>query len=520
MALYVGLDIGASAIKAVALRSSYRKLRLEALVLVELSEFGGDATMAVQAAFSRLFSGKTTQQDGISIALTGDAVSQKMLSLPATAQKQIAEVLPLQLADEIPFEIDDAVWDYRVRPRKPGAPPSAELEVHTVAARIEDVRARIDLVKGALSYEPERVGVGAFPLGNLQNISPDLRTATADEIVAVLDLGMKQSDLLLIADGQIVFSRTLSVGTEGLPGSAVRLARELKTSFLAYRAQGGGAPVRLVLAGGGAFVQGAEVFLASNLEIPVAPLGAPEIEIETARHGKDDAAPEVRVAQAQAELGRFARYAKAFGLALGQSSRAIDFDLRRGPLAFERGFGWLSSRMPQLIGFGVALGLVVFVSASLRLVALSQERVQLEEALGTVTREVLGEETTDPERADELLAGQTEAADPDPLPHADSFDVLTMLSKNIADNVEHDIEEIDVQKGKVSVHGILGSVSEAQDILTALKTERCVSDPKITRTAQAVGSTRQKYVLEFELRCPEDVKKTTKKTTPPSGGAE
>ena len=101
MALYLGLDIGRTAVKCVSVRTSYRKVRLESLALVELSEFGGDTTLAVQAVFARLFSGKTPHHDGIAIALSGDSVSQKTVYLPLTAQKQVNDVLKLQLADEI-----------------------------------------------------------------------------------------------------------------------------------------------------------------------------------------------------------------------------------------------------------------------------------------------------------------------------------------------------------------------------------------------------------------------------------
>ncbi len=515
MALYIGLDIGRTAVKCVSVRTSYRKVRLESLALVELSEFGGDTTLAVQAAFGRLFGGRSQQHDGIAISLAGESVSQKTLHLPLTAQKQLAEVLPLQLADEVPFEMDDAVFDYRIgRPRGLGEAPVTDIEVHAVVARIDDVRARIDFVKAALSHEPERVAVGAFPLGNLAPSCPALFGAGPEEVVALLDLGMKQSDLLLLSGGEIVFSRTLSMGTEGLPGTAAKLSRELRTSFLAHKSQGGKEPARLVLAGGGAFVSGAEVFLASQLGLATTVLGVPEIEIDAPNPGKKDTGPDPRVTMVQAELQRFARYAKALGLALGHTSRAVDFDLRRGPLAFERGFGWLQSRVPQLVAFGTVLGIALLVSATIRLVALSRERTVLEEALGTVTSEVLGERVIEADRAEELLAGQTESADPDPLPHADSFDVLVMLSKNIPDSVVHDLEEVDVNKGKVLVHGIVSSVSESQDILANLKTERCVFGPKITGTSQMVGATRQKYVLELEIRCPEDAKKDPKKKTP------
>ena len=37
---------------------------------------------------------------------------------------------------------------------------------------------------------------------------------------------------------------------------------------------------------------------------------------------------------------------------------------------------------------------------------------------------------------------------------------------------------------------------------------------KITRTTQVVGGERQKYVLEFDIKCPEDMKGGAKKPSP------
>jgi hypothetical protein len=42
---------------------------------------------------------------------------------------------------------------------------------------------------------------------------------------------------------------------------------------------------------------------------------------------------------------------------------------------------------------------------------------------------------------------------------------------------------------------------------------------KITRTNQVVGGERQKYVLELDLKCPEDVKVTKKKGETSSSGS-
>jgi general secretion pathway protein L len=83
---------------------------------------------------------------------------------------------------------------------------------------------------------------------------------------------------------------------------------------------------------------------------------------------------------------------------------------------------------------------------------------------------------------------------------------MVRISEAIPQSVVHDIEELDIQKGHVVVHGIAGTIPEAQSIATSLQTERCFSDVKITRFNQVVGGERQKYVMELDLKCPEDVK--------------
>ncbi|MEO6573352.1 MAG: hypothetical protein ABIP89_05910, partial [Polyangiaceae bacterium] len=166
---------------------------------------------------------------------------------------------------------------------------------------------------------------------------------------------------------------------------------------------------------------------------------------------------------------------------------------------------------PVLAGLAAVITVSFFFSAGAQLYASAKERSTLESALAIVTGEVLGEATSSADRANELLAQQVGAADEDPLPHADAFDVMVKLSEDIPQSMVHDIEELDVQKGHVVVHGVVGSIPDAQAIATSLRNEKCFQDVKITRTNQVVGGERQKYVLEFELKCPEDVKGTPKK---------
>jgi general secretion pathway protein L len=119
-----------------------------------------------------------------------------------------------------------------------------------------------------------------------------------------------------------------------------------------------------------------------------------------------------------------------------------------------------------------------------------------------VTTDVLGEGTSDPQRATDLLDKTATGADEDPLPHADAFDVMVQIAQAVPENMTHDIEELDVQRGHVTVHGIVPTIPDAQQIATQLKSIRCFQDVKITRTNQVVGEERQKYVMELDVKCP------------------
>jgi general secretion pathway protein L len=167
-----------------------------------------------------------------------------------------------------------------------------------------------------------------------------------------------------------------------------------------------------------------------------------------------------------------------------------------------------------------AVIVVSFVfSAWARLHEVHVERGVLEAVLGSVTKEVLGAEATTAQDAQDLLTKEAALSDEDPMPHADAFDVMVHLSEAVPTTITHDVEELDVQKGHVVVRGIVGSIPEAQSIASTLSDERCLADVKIKSTSQAVGGDRQKYVMELDLKCPEDVKASPKKKGDASSSA-
>jgi general secretion pathway protein L len=473
MAKYLGIDVGSSHVRAVLLRTSYRRVTIEAM-----TEHDRRAAPTLDEVVRMAASPLVSPGESVAVNLEGEKTFVRRIEVPAAAQKQLTEVLPYELESELPFELAEAVYDYAILKRN----ADGGVPVFAVIARTEDVRARIALIKDAIGEEPERVAPGGLALASLASIVPEL---AGQQTIALFDLEAARSELVILERGEPVFARTLSRGTEGLPQSAPLLVREFRQSLAAWRMSGGARPEIAFLVGPGASTPNAREFLQEELDVPIAPL------------------PPARMEETKAEdLEQVPRFAKAVSLALALGARSRGYNLRRGVLTYERGYGFLRERVPLLAGLFVVVLVSFFFASWAELHALAQEKTTLEAALTAVTTDVLGEGTSDPQRATDLLDRTATGADEDPLPHADAFDVMVQIAQAVPETMTHDIEELDVQRAHVTVHGIVPTIPDAQQIATQLKSVRCFQDVKITRTNQVVGEERQKYVMEFDVKCP------------------
>ena len=232
MAKLVGIDIRAGHVRAALVHTSYRRIAVERMVEVDIASIGS-VEQALQAAAVPLMA----DAEALAVALEGDSSFIHRITLPATAAKQIAQVLPFELEAHVPVDIDELVYDYRLLHRAAAEP----IVVLTAAARTEHVRERIRLVRAALGREPDRVGCGPLPLANLASVTPEL---SGPGPIALIDLGGSRTEVVLLSNGEPVFARTLSRGVQGLPQSAPLLAAELRQTFAGWDAHGG-TPVTL-----------------------------------------------------------------------------------------------------------------------------------------------------------------------------------------------------------------------------------------------------------------------------------
>lgn len=495
MGRLVGIDIRGHHVRAALLATSYKKVVIERLLELSL-----ESSSSLEQALAAVVLPLAQTGESLAVAVEGEQSFIHRLTLPATAQKQLEEIVPFELEAQIPVDFSELVYDARPLRRKASTDP---LVVLAAAARIEHVKSKIQLVETVVGRQPERVGVGPIPLANLASLCPALSVAGP---VGVVDLGGSRSELVLLSEGEPIYARTLSRGVAGIthdnPVAATALAAEIRQTLVSWLTHGGEPVEAIYLVGQGAHMAGAEGYLSGELQVPVQIL--PGLAVETT--------PEI------AEL--VPRYAKAISLAVGLAGRQRDLDLRKGPLAFQRGFGFLKEKVPLLSGLGAAIFISFLFATWAELRALSRDQEVMTSALATLSRDVLGQETEDGAEALELLEKKKGQDEADPMPHMDGFDVMVELSKVIPMSVTHDVEELDMQRGHVKINGVVGSTQDAQLVAGGMKAHRCFSDVKISKITQVVNSDRQKYVLEFDVKCPEDSAKKKPAKPKPEAPAE
>ena len=509
MARYVGIDIGATQIKVAVVRGSPRKWTIEDLRAIDrvpadvaYAQGGTAPTQSLEELIGEVARDAAANNDPLSVGFDGTRTYVRSLELPAAVRRRLAEVIPFELEAQLPFDIDEAVFDYRPRP---GVAANLSQPVLVAAARISDVRDRIDLLKRTLGREPDHVAPSAFALADLAATLPEFRTSVpGGGTRAILDLGYEESELLILSGTEPVFARTLSRGVHGMPQTASMLAREIRQTFLAYRTAGGEAPGQVHLTGGGALVPDLSRWLSGELQMPIDVLSLAGLDDEAKR-------PDTL------------RFARALGIAFSAAPRRRGLDLRKGPLTFERGYGFLREKIPILAGLGATILVSVLFATWTRARNLSADRRTLEQTLELTSREVLGEATSSPERVAEMLSSKGPAGDDDPLPRADAMDVLIQVSELVpTTKFKHDIEKLELQRqvsggARVIISGIAPTGGDVSTIEGNLKAYRCFVNPTVTKKTKAISDDRQKYTLETELRCPEEGASTKKPTS--AGGA-
>ena len=320
--LVLGIDVGTHSIKYVLLRRRGNSLRVEGFGRSSIAKGESELSERISDFIQGLFvSGSRFRKAKIVVGLQGRNAILKTESFPQLSKKELHQTMTFSVQNELGAEADDGfVFDYSEIGEDPDKEGNTE---YLITGILGDVTADQIGPFAAEGIVPAKAVLSITALPNL--LGADSETGTA-----ILDIGNRNSTLILVRDGHVTFRREISVGGsdftraitgtifhegqaiqfsaeeaadfknrygyplgfsdgmmyKGAPLSEVgtlmrpvveRLIGEIQRSIGFYQEKSGGEEIgTLYLIGGGAQLRHLSEVLSQKLEIPVERLDPPD----------------------------------------------------------------------------------------------------------------------------------------------------------------------------------------------------------------------------------------------------
>ena len=267
-----------------------------------------DSTRLAQAKISigELVAARGLKNAKINYAVSAQSVFTRFVKLPSVGEEQVEQIVGFEAQQNVPFPIDEVVWDYQLVDQG----NSAEVEVVLVAIKADLLDEINDAVEGP-GLQTTIVDVSPMALYNAYRYN----YSDINDCTLLIDIGARTTNLIFI-EPRKVFSRSIPIGgtkvTEAIAkdfneafaaaetrkkrdgfvslggtyadpddpdvarvskmirNTMTRLHAELSRSISFYRSQQhGAAPQRVLLCGGSASLPYMREFFHEKLQLPV-----------------------------------------------------------------------------------------------------------------------------------------------------------------------------------------------------------------------------------------------------------
>lgn len=217
-----GIDVGQFALRGIKLRLQDATAEVLAFDVVEypqiLSQPEINADQLLAEAAEKFVSRNDLTGCDVVLGVPGQQTFTRFTKLPPVEPKKINSIVTYEAQQQIPFEIDEVIWDYQVF----ATPDSPEVEVGIFAIRRDLVRKYLSVFvdKGI-----EPVLVQASPLGLYNYLAFD--NMPEDGAVVILDVGAQNTDLV-VARKEGAWTRNIPLGGNNFTEA---LVKSFKLSF-------------------------------------------------------------------------------------------------------------------------------------------------------------------------------------------------------------------------------------------------------------------------------------------------
>jgi type IV pilus assembly protein PilM len=185
------LDVGRSSLKAVKLRRERNNIEILAIDKIDYKpgENGVDFASKAKEAINA-FRIRNDVKEPIVVAHNGQGTLSRFIKIPAFDEKKVKEMVGYEASQQIPFPLDEVIWDYHVIEKD--YMPGEEREVGLFAARRETIDDYL------LDFTNEHLQVEGLTIGYLGLLNYIFYDINPQEPAIVLDIGGSHTDLILL----------------------------------------------------------------------------------------------------------------------------------------------------------------------------------------------------------------------------------------------------------------------------------------------------------------------------------
>ncbi len=220
----IGVDIGSSSVKVVQLRHEHGRVILETYGAIALGPYAGveigratalGADKIAEALRDVIREANVTTTDAaISIPYSSSLVS--IIKLPATVEKQLAQVVPIEARKYIPVPINEVLLDWFVVSGGKGSAPSVDGKIEVLLVAIHN-----DTIAKFRTIATEaKLNAAFFEIEVFSATRASLEHGIAP--VAVVDMGAATTKFYVVERGLIHESHIINHGAQDLTLAASR----------------------------------------------------------------------------------------------------------------------------------------------------------------------------------------------------------------------------------------------------------------------------------------------------------
>jgi len=236
-----GIDIGQCALKALRCRAHEKedqRIVVEAFDYIEypkiLSQPEADPEELIREALEQFLSRNELVGDRIGISVAGQSGLARFIKLPPVESKKIPDIVKYEARQQIPFALEDVVWDYQQLTGGSEEDGFAlEPEVGLFAMKRDQVARALEPLEAA-GIEVDLIQLSPLAVYNYVCFDrlEDLRSQPYNpedppESTVVISLGTDTTDLV-VTNGYRVWQRNIPIGGSHFTKS---LSKELKLTF-------------------------------------------------------------------------------------------------------------------------------------------------------------------------------------------------------------------------------------------------------------------------------------------------